>query len=431
VGLAFLALHGALFWLERRPEPRGLHGDEKMYWRAAGRLLETGESGLEPLWPPGYVWLVAGGRALDREGRWPIELAQTLLLVATAWLVRDAARRIGLPRGAPDVAAAALLLFPTLAAFAHFLWPEVPHLFLLVLAAWILAARRRSVGWCLVLGAVLGAALLVKSLLAPFLPILLVPLLVEDGWRERVLRLAAVVLALGATVAPVALANWRELGRPMIANSARFNVWVGLNDRSPRNFEDEIVTEEYVAWRRSAPDFAARERILQGKIEGLLAERGWAAVLRAQLGRQYRRLLHRDSFLTDQLPGGAIHAAGGGYRRPPVWIARALRWGHTLVYGALLLAAPFGLAAAWAARRGWAWMGGAFLAYHAAIFLVLHVKTRYVVQLVPLLCVAAASAAVGWIGRRAGGGPAPLGPAGAVGAALAALLLLGLAFVGS
>ncbi len=428
VGVLWLALHATLLVLGQWPEPRRLHGDERMYWQAAGRLLVSGESELEPLWPPLYVWFVAGCRSLA-DAPWPVELAQTLLLLASAWLLRDLARRLELPPGAADGAAVLVLLYPTLAAFAHFLWPEVLHLAWMLAAAWILVARRRSLVWCALLGAVLGAALLTKSLLGLFLPLFLLPLLREGSWRDRAARLATAGLALGLTIAPVVLVNWRQHGRPMIASSVRFNIWVGLNDRSSRNFADEIVTEEYIAWRRSAPDFATRERILQRKIEGRIAERGWLAVLRDQLGRQYRRLLHRDSFFTDQLPGGLIHAAGRGYPRPPAWIAESLRWAHYLSYGAVLLAAPFGLAAAWAERRGWAFLGASFLAYQVGILLVLHVKTRYLLQLFPLLFLAAAAAAAGWTRWRAEGGRPPLGPLGVAGAGLAAALLLGLAFL--
>ncbi len=425
-----MALHAGLFMLGATPEPRRLHGDERMYWQAAERVLETGASELEPLWPPLYAWFVAGGRTLA-DASWPVELAQVLLLVASGLLLRDLARHLELPPLVADGAAALLLLYPTLAAFAHFLWPEVLHLVWMLAAAWILAARRRSLAGCALLGAVLGAALLTKSLLGPFLPLLLLPLLRDEGaWRDRLARVAVVLLVLGAAVAPVVQANWRQHGRPMIARSVRFNAWVGLNDRAAQNFRDEIVTEEYIAWRRSASDFAGRERILAEKLEGLLAERGWFATLRSQVARQYRRLLHRDSFFTDQLPGGLIHARGGGYPRAPAWIVGGLRWAHYLSYAAVLLAAPFGFAALWAQRRPWALLGGAFFAYHAAIFLVLHVKTRYLMQLLPLLFLAAAVGADGWVRWRVEGGRPPLGPVGVVGAGLAAALLLGLAFLG-
>ncbi len=429
VACLFVALHAALFALGLRPEPRRLHGDEGMYWQAAERLLEGGGSDLEPLWPPLYAWFVAGIRFLH-DTAWAVEAVQVLLLLAAALLLRDLTRRLERPAAAADGAAVLMLLYPTLAAFAHFLWPEVLHLLWLIAAVWILVARRRSLAWCALLGVVLGAALLTKSLLGPFLPFLLLPLLRGGSRRERVARSAGTLLALGVTIAPVVLANWREHGRPMIARSARFNAWVGLNDRSPRNFEDEIVTREYIAWRHSAPDFSTRERILAEKIERLLDERGWPAVLRAQVGRQYRRLLHRDSFFTDQLPGGLIHARGGGYPSVPAWATEAWRWTHYLTYGAVLLAAPFGLAAGLAQRRGWALLGGAFVAYHAVIFLVLHVKTRYLMPLLPLFFVAAAVAVAGWARWRVEGGTPPLGAAGAAGAGVVSLLLLGLAFVG-
>ncbi len=455
LGAAFAVLHVGLYALGRWPEQRRLWGDESMYWEAGGRALESGASGLEPLWPPLYAWFLAGCRALA-DARWPVELAQTLLLLASALLLRDLGRRLELPAGAADLAAAIFLLYPTLAAFGHFFWPEVLHLLWLVAAAWILAARRDRLGWCAALGVVLGLALLTKSLLGPFLPVLLAPLLIApDGSpaaaagtgpaatfppaavarHARLARLGVVLLALTATVAPTMALNWRWHGRPMIANSARFNAWVGLNDRAGGQLADEIVAEEYIAWRRSAPDFAGREAILAAKIRALVSERGWAELLRAQLGRQYFRLLDRESFFTDQLPGGAVHDVGGGYRRPPRRVAALARAAHYASYAALLLAAPFGLAAAWRQRRRWSWLAGAFLAYHGAVFLVLHVKTRYRLQLLPLVALLGASAALAWgrwaVGRARGEAlHAPLGQGGVAGAAAGGGLLLWLAFGG-
>src|SRR5690606_21491409 len=89
-----------------------------------------------------------------------------------AVLLRDLWRRLGGSVAAANAAAALFLLHPGIAAFAHWLWPELPHLFLL-LAALCLLARVPSATRGLAAGACIGLAILAKSLLSPFWPLFL------------------------------------------------------------------------------------------------------------------------------------------------------------------------------------------------------------------------------------------------------------------
>src|SRR4029079_13817185 len=282
-------------------------------------------------------------------------------------------------------------------------------------------------GWLAAAGVTLGFALLTKSLLLAFVPVLLLPLVLDGPWPRRLLRPALVAVAIALTLLPVQLGNRARYGEATVADSSAFNTWVGLNDRSRRNFVDEIVGDELNVYVKSAPAPAARAAIARAKIRRLLEERGVGSVLHAQLARQYFRLFDRDSFLADQLPGGAIAARpdGYGFAAPPAWLAATLRgWGWA-IYAAVRVGAGLGVATVPLANRRWIAVAVLFVAYNLALFLVLHVKTRYRVPLMPVLDLFAAATAVWWWTRRPRGG----GAAWAAGAALAALPLL-LAFGG-
>jgi 4-amino-4-deoxy-L-arabinose transferase-like glycosyltransferase len=428
LGIAVVLLvHLTLLWLYYQPSAKVLAGDEDAYLQAATRLLDGQPSGLDLLWPPLYPAFLALLLALGGGSLLVVQAVQTLMLVAVALLLRDLWIRFEGRGPAADVLALALLAYPPLAAFAHYLWPEVLHLTLFVAALWILASRRRQAPWLAALGLVLGLALLTKSLLGPFLPVLLLPLFLEDGWRARIRRAALVVAVLAATIAPALIANHARHGVWVIADSSRFNLWVGLNDRGRRNLDAPFVIREYALYQKSAEDHRERNRLLDAKIRALVRERGWPRVLGDQLSRQYFRLFDKDSFLTDQLPGGAFTERRRGYLGASRPLAAAVRWTSYGIYALILVGAAFGLALTSPRSRPWAWTVLAFLAYNLAIFLLLHVKTRYRVQFLPFLVVYACRALdVLWTKTRAAV-PWTRAAAGALGA----VLLLFLAFGGS
>lgn len=450
-GLA-AALQALLFALERGGAGRRLWGDEVLYLTAARRVLGGGASELDPLWPPLYPHLLAalGGSHLA------VEIAQTILLVASALLLADLARRTYGGEGpAADLAGALagglLLLDPQVAAFSHYLWPEIVHLFLFVAALWGLvririrlaapgeagsASSRVPLGGMALLGVAFGLALQAKSLLLPFVPIFFLPLFLAVRRRlgprrgARAILLPGLIagLALAATLAPTLLANVREGIGFRLADSSRFNLWVGLNDTSRRNLVGEIVGRKYDLYRKSAPTFPERNAILDQKIRRLVEREGLGRLALRQVERQPFRLFDRASFFSDQLPGGAIVAEGHGYRDVAPALAVPLGTAGTAIYVAILLAAVAGIARG---RSAWAPEAAAFrpallafLGYNLLLFLALHAKTRYRIQMMPVLDLFAAFGLAGlWQGVR-------LSRRATVGAVAAALLVLGLVFGG-
>lgn len=427
---AAFAVHGALALLEARPQPRPLAGDEIRYAARAEAIArgETPEADL--LWPPLYSEILAAAFS-SGAGRAGVVVLQLLALGGTALLIhRLAARATGAPWAA-DLAAFFTFAYPPLAAFAYYLWPEVLHLVLLVGLAWILAERAERPAWQAAFGALLGLALLVKSLLTPFVPVALGVLALAQarGARARALARASALLAL--TVLPTLISHQRRAGCFVIADSSRFNLWLGLTDTEDKDLADERPGAEYRAFMASAPTFGERNRRLAERIRAFVAERGLGRVLADQLGRQYFRLLSKDSLLTDQLPGGRLAARGRGYRAAPDWLARALSILCDALWAGLLALSPLGWFVLLRRPSPWIAFAAAFTLGNLLLFLGFHVKSRYVVQLLPWLILAAV-AALAWLVRRLWGQTTDQLPAWQpAAAALLAVLCEVLAFGGN
>ena len=430
---AALALQGAIAALGFPLSGRALAGDEAMYVALARDWAAGRPAAIDPLWPPGYpallaAWLAAGGGL-------PAFLAlQILAHLAAGALLARLAWRVTESRWVAGLAAALFLLDPQIAAFAQTYWPETLHLLLvllLLLAAVEGVARERG---AVAFGAATGAALLLKSLLTPF-----VPLLAWAAFRaapeERRLRCWALargtllaLVALALVVLPVLLSNHRRHGFWGIADSTRFNVVLGLTDRSPRSLRDDRAHAVALEYHASGATFAERQAALARRLRDEVASRGIPAILADRLPRQYFRLFDRESYFAAMLPGsGALAAVGQGFRDPPRPLAAALAVLGYVLHAVVLAAAPLGLVllSGWRPRRFWPLL--AFLSYQLAIFVLLHVKARYRLPMLPVLDLAAATAIVGLVEklRRERDDPWPAGAwlGGLVGGV--SLLLLG------
>lgn len=414
-----LGVHISLWWIELVPGPRGLNGDEVTYWQ---RALQGAENDVfAPMWPPLYPHFLrlVGSQDLVRGLQW-------LLLLGAAVLLADVGKALGLETKVCRGAALFVVAYPPLIAYSLYFWPEVLHLFLLVLVLWCLLARAGSIPWALVAGGGLGAALSTKSLLLPFVPILLWPMVVwPDGlWtiisgpRQHIgeplsglrrLRSvgapAAMLIALTSTYLPSVVASHHLTGQWLGGGSGLFNLWVGLEDHSRRSLEDSVVWEELQRWRDSGETWQQRQDVLWAKIRSRVRQRGLPAVLCGQLVKQPFRFFDHQTYLSAQLPGGALAFGARGYRRVPASLASTIRGISSAMYAGLLFLALAGfvLRPPWeweaASRRiGW-WVLTLLVAYHLILFLGLHVKSRYRLQLLPAL---ALYASLGWHTLRYG-----------------------------
>jgi 4-amino-4-deoxy-L-arabinose transferase-like glycosyltransferase len=380
-----LLVHLGLLWIYWSPQPKALLGDEIRYRAWADEILSGRDPEPDLLWPllyPRFLALVLG----SPEGSiLRVQVVQTTLLLFVAFVLRDLVRRLTDRPLAADAAAWLVLAYPPLVAFAHYLWPEVLHLALFLAAFWILVARPTSLAWMPAAGVLLGFALLTKSLLGPFLPVLLWPILRDGSWPRRLARAALLFACLGATVLPTMASNRARTGRLVIADSSRFNLWVGLNDRSRKSLVDDRVGDEYATYRNSAATAAERDAILSARTAALLRERGILATLRGQLGKQYFRLFDKDSYLTDQLPDGPMGRTEAGYHGTPAGVVLLVRAVSYALYALVLIGFAFGLALCPRRGRPALWVVLGFLGYNLATFLLLHVKSRYQVQFLPFV----------------------------------------------
>jgi len=425
VFLALFALSQAALWLAYYGTgAKALIGDEQSYQATALSILAGGRWMPGTIWPPLQPLWLALLYALFGVHVWVAQLAQTVLLIASAGLLRDFWRRVGSSVAAANGAAALLLLNPATAAYAHWLWPETLHLFLL-LAALCLLARLRAFA----AGVAVGLAILAKSLLSMFWPAFLFALL-RRGQSPRAVRLAAAfVLGLGLVTAPALWHGWREYGKPMIADSSIYNVWIGLTDRWRSDYVEDMGGVTLPAFLASAATPQQRNALYLDKVRGLVAERGVPLLLLDQLGRQYFRLFSAKTPLVSQLPGPVCDGHLSVYHSP-AWLTRGLTTTNDVFHALILAAAAFGVVG-WRRRpdRLLA-LVALFAAYQFALFALIHVKARFLLPLWPFLCGFAASCLSARRERADAHAAIVLTPLRlAAGAALAALLLF-LAFAG-
>ncbi len=406
-----------LWWLDRYPVPRVLWGDENGYLSSAARLL-AGDPGWwpEPLWPPLYSQFLAGLLWFSGGSLTAVVLIQIALLVATAVLLGDLARRVCGSRAAGIAVVVLTLGYPPLVAFSHYLWPEVLHLFLFSVLLWLMVVRGESRPWCAVAGVVLGLALLSKSLLMPFAPVFLLTMVWGSRPGQAVVRVGLVLGVAAVTVAPTVITNAERTGSPMIANSAAFNIWVGLNDVGRESFRHDVVWPEYQRWAASADTYAERDRILRSRIVEFARDRGWFAVLGNQASKQYFRLFHAGCYFTDQLVGGgAQRQSGAGYVGAGPVVSRVVKSTTMAAILLLFVAAPAGLVLGGCRSNRWVRTLVLFIVFNLALFLWLHVKTRYRIQMLPAAFVGV-GCLVAWIeaGFRPRPSPARMAASGVV-----------------
>lgn len=361
-----------------------LLGDEVAYLAWARSIAGVGPPVADAgWWPPLQAWLLAGSLRLFGDTLLPMQILQTGLLIGTAAFLRAIWRRCDGRVRAANLAAALFLLNPSNMAYAHWLWPEPVHLFLLFAALYLLLRAREALA-----GVALGGALIAKSLLSLFWPAF--ALLLVRGRRLR----GALALVLGvAVVTAVPLWNgWQRTGKPMIADSSAFNLVGGLRDTARSDYVDDSVPKLAHDYFTIAPTPAARNAIYRERAAAIVREQGVIATIGAQLGKQYFRLFNAKTTLLSQLPGPACAGHTGSYRAVPALLAQAVAAASDTLH----LASLVGFALALAYWRRWReplvlW-SALFFGYQLALYLLLHVKARFLLPMMPLICAFAASA---------------------------------------
>jgi len=432
---ALFALSQALLWYAYYAHgAKTLIGDELGYHDTALAILAGGTWMPSSIWPPLQPLMLAALYGTFGAHVLVAQIAQTLLLVGCAALLRGLWRDLGGSVAAANWATALFLLAPEIAAYAQWLWPEIPHLFLLLAALRLLARARLAFAGddmrgaslftpAALAGVCVGLALLEKSLLSAFWPLLLLAFARRVRPRFAWRGAAACTLALGIVTAPALLHGWRAYGTPMIADSSVYNLWVGLTDRWRSDYVGDMGGVELPAFLASGATPRERNAVYLDKVRGYVADNGVANVFAAQIERQYFRLFNAKTLLVSQLPGPACAGHLSVYQTSPI-VTRLLGFGNDAAHALILGAAAFGLAG-WRRRIGMLHVIVAlFLAYQFALFALIHVKARFLLPMLPFLCGLAGDVLARVVAPRRDDGALAFTPLRlCVGTALAALLL--------
>lgn len=415
--LLWLASYG---FAARRPV-----GDENRYLSEALAIWQGHPPATDFIWPPLQKWFLAPLVGPVDGSLWLAQIVQTLLLVLCALLLRQIWRQLDPRPLAADIAAWLMLASPALMVFGFYLWPEPLHLFLLLAGVWLLACHSRSLIACGLAGVAIGLALLSKSLLAGFWPLLLLLLvrwpLSNSHWRAG----AAFVIVLLAITGPFLWRGWQATGKPLVTDSSTYNLYVGLHD----NWRSDYVHDRGGQYMRQYLDAGdtprQRSRVFGQRVSDDVQAKGLETVLRERLSVQYFRLFNAKRTLLSQLPGPACAGYLGAYTVPAHWVS-VIQFLTRAQYLLMLVLAAFGVAL-WKRHSRLLWLILLFFGYQLALFLGLHVKARFLLPMLPFLSGFAASALVSVLPTSASDSPSPLSARRwrvAVALAFAALLVL-------
>jgi 4-amino-4-deoxy-L-arabinose transferase-like glycosyltransferase len=422
-----VAQQALLWWLYYHGGGKQLMGDEVQYLDTARAILAGGPWHPSDLWPPAQPLLIAAILAVGGGSVLAVQLVQTLLFLGCGVLIARLARHLSGSVAASVVATLLFVLNPSNAAYAHYLWPEIPHLFAVLLALDLLLVRRTNRVTAFAAGASIGLALLFKSLLAAFWPLLLLCFVawkpVQVRWREAGLF----VLGVGIAIAPALIAGHRNTGHWSIADSSAINLLIGLEDTARNDYVVGPSAEVFPNYARSGTTPDERNAWAWQQIREKVSNTPLATLLLGQLDRQYFRLFESKTLLLTQLPGPACAGYRGNYAATPAAVIAITRWSAHLMHALTLAGFAFGVFL-WRRWNFAAWLLLAFVAYQLALYAGLHVQARYLLPMMPVLCVFAGNA-LARIGASSPEQTRATRTRFAFGAALATLLLW-LAFAG-
>ncbi len=416
-----------LWWLYYHGPDKRLVGDEVHYLDSARAILAGGPWHASDIWPPAQGLLIAATAWFGGDVVLHVQFVQTLLFLGCGLLVARLWTRLGGDAMAGAIAAALFLLNPGNAAYAHYLWPEIPHLFVLLLAMDLLLPQAPRPLAAFGAGLLIGLALLFKSLLTGFWPLLLLCFVTWRPLRVRWTGAALFLTALAAVTAPALVAGHRNTGHWSIADSSAINLLIGLGDVARNDYIRGPSATYFGEYLRSGNTADERNAWAWREIDERLEQTPPLSLVSAQLGRQYFRLFESKSLLLTQLPGPACAGYISSYPPTPPTIVSVVRWSSHAAHAVMLLGFAFGLCLQRDWRKPWLWILLGLLGYQLALYLGLHVKARYLLPMVPIFCGFAANALVRlWPGN----GIASLPRSRLVIGAVLGALLLGLAFAG-
>ena len=276
---------------------------------AAGILAGTVHGGQwfgsDPTTMPLFAWLI-GAHALIFPGAFPISyvLTQGALDAGTCVLVFLIARTVNERYALP--AAAAAVLNPTQIVLAGLVYTDTPFVFFTTLFFFGAVGWLREPGWrpMMIAGIGLGAASLVRTLLAPWVVVAMAFFLIDLAIRRR-LSVQRV-----AQVAAMAAIGCLCVGAVILHNAVAYGAW-SLTSQGGRHLAIWIVplakeADDGTPWTKTVAEIEAREAARFGPAADNPFEEGrrWAEIGKEALGE-----IRPIAFVKSWLVGAAINLA--------------------------------------------------------------------------------------------------------------------------
>ncbi len=374
LGLVALVIHGTLNRIYYHPDPKTLVGDEHYYAHLGTSLYKKGTTVHDPLWPPLYGELIAWSGPNITELRVHVQVVQVGLWAITGLLWWQITRRLTESNRTAWILAAIYVSSIELSAFCSYLWPETLHLCLFSGAIWCFLDKRHITTFFGVF--LLASCLFTKSLLLPSAPLILI----WHGYTMRHRNIKMWVLMVCAAAFLAYAATWAMRGQitSYFGQSASFNLLVGLSDKQYHDHTLETAGPILTELHAETDGYVDRNSAIKKR---LIQEITVAKILTG-VPSKLARVMDRHSFFVTQLPDGDR----ASYQGPMTLSHRLLKHGtqfHTLI---CFLLAVVGIALGY--RRTWPlWV---LPLVCAAIFAIIHTKSRYLIQLLPIIYLYAA-----------------------------------------
>jgi hypothetical protein len=313
-----------------------------------------------------------------------VQAVQIALLFVSAFFWRRITLKLTGSSVAANVTLALFLLSPHLAAFSHYLFAEIFHVFFFSATLWVLIEHSDRPWAAPVTGALVGLCLLTKLLLQPFIPLIMLyaALLTSGDYKKKLTKSTLFLAAAALVVLPTMMDNYEKKGVFAIADSSAFNLWAGWRDTGYVDYHNQVVGK-FGEFLLSADNDKDRLEFCKEQVADELRKRGVWGILRNQIPRQFFVIFDCDSYFTSQLPEGPrwrYHFTNGSVTK----LLKIFAYGS---YALLLMLSLFGICLIRAQKVGWLQFLIIFVLSNIGLLVIMHAQTRYRIQFTPVLMV--------------------------------------------
>jgi 4-amino-4-deoxy-L-arabinose transferase-like glycosyltransferase len=162
---------------------------------------------------PGYPLLLALSNILSGNSLLANRILTAAFGVGTIWLAYLIARGLFRSEITGRLTLLLLAFFPNQIAYSGIIASELPFSFFVLLGAWILLFRRRSIWTLSAAGAAFGSALLIRPAALVLPVVVLVAALWRSGWKALLRGVVVVYVVIGLLLAPWLIRNEVAFGK--------------------------------------------------------------------------------------------------------------------------------------------------------------------------------------------------------------------------